>query len=186
MARRDPQLPASDAKLADCVAAALDCLDAWCRDSGRSREDRDPHPTMWRVILFATQTSLSRGERVAPLLRRQDVGIPARVELTGRQWERFLRWYRRDFEPDYLRKLQQRRLPPIFPARLSRPRGGYPDHAEAFYFISFDPPPTGPESDNSASELAPDTSASGLLRTAAGAAIAAAVAWLAFKSRRRS
>jgi hypothetical protein len=138
------QHPATGPKLGLAIQRALQALDEYRTDCGFSSWDAcgDQDALLWRILLIRSLAECERG--VATLFRRQDIGIPARIALTGRRWDQFQRWHARKVLNRHLEACKPDGLPMLYGGRMSDSRGGHAESAEALYFVSYDPPEVGP------------------------------------------
>ncbi len=132
------QMPASGPKLQAAISAAADYLEQYRSDNGFSWASAHPDALVWRTLLKLSSQGFDR--TVTPLFQRQELAIPSRVELTGRRWTQWQRWYAREIKAGLEHLCSSIKVPVLYGARMSNTRGGYADSSEAFYYLSFCPP----------------------------------------------
>lgn len=129
------QIPASGPKLKSAITAAAEYLEQYRYEHGFSWGSSDTNALLWRTLLNLSSQGSDR--IVTPLFKRQELAIPSRVELTGRRWAQWQRWYAREIQHGLEHFCSSINVPVLYGARLSDGRGGYADSSEAFYYLSF-------------------------------------------------
>lgn len=132
-------LPAVAPKLKACVDTAIACLQVWSRANGQNWEaltNRDA--LLYQSLLTRSRSDIKRG--ISPIYPRSEFKGLLGEELTGRRWEKLLRWFSREIEPTLAKTCLERAEPMLYPGRASAPGGGHPDKSQAIYFLTFDRP----------------------------------------------
>jgi hypothetical protein len=133
------QSPAVSPKLKACVETSIARLQGWARANGQNWEAlTDPDALLLQALLTKTKGDIRRG--IAPIFPRGEFKGLSGEGLTGRRWEKFLRWYGREIEAELAKVCTERAEPMIYPGRSSVRNGGHPDKSQAIYFVSFDRP----------------------------------------------
>ncbi len=133
------QSPAVSPKSKACVEISVARLQAWARANGQNWDAlTDPDALLLQALLKKSKGDIKRG--IAPIFPRGEFKGLSGEGLTGRRWEKFLRWYGREIESDLARVSTERGEPMIYPGRSSARSGGHPDKSQAIYFLSFDRP----------------------------------------------
>lgn len=135
----EQQSPAVSPKLKACVETCIARLQAWARASGQNWDAlTDPDALLLQALLTKSKVDIKRG--TAPIYPRAEFNRLSGEGLTGRRWEKFLRWYGREIESGLVKVCTERAEPMIYPGRSSARSGGHPDKSQAIYFLSFDRP----------------------------------------------
>lgn len=133
------QSPAVSPKLKACVETSIARLQAWARANGQNWDAlTSPDALLLQALLTKTKGDLKRG--IAPVFPRGEFNGLSGEGLTGRRWEKFLRWFGREIESELAKVCTERAEPMIYPGRSSARSGGHPDKSQAIYFVSFDRP----------------------------------------------
>lgn len=133
------QSPAVSPKLKACVEASIARLQGWARANGQNWDAlTDPDALLLQALLTKTKSDIKRG--ITPIFPRGEFKGLLGEGLTGRRWEKFLRWYGREIEAELAKVCTERAEPMIYPGRSSARSGGHPDKSQAIYFLSFDRP----------------------------------------------
>lgn len=133
------QSPAVSPKLKACVESSIARLQRWARANGQNWDAlTDPDALLLQALLTKTKGDVKRG--TAPVFPRGEFNGLSGEGLTGRRWEKFLRWYGREIESELAKVCTERAEPMIYPGRSSARNGGHPDKSQAIYFVSFDRP----------------------------------------------
>lgn len=133
------QSPAVSPKLKACVETSIARLQGWARANGQNWDTlTDPDALLLQALLTKTKGEIKRG--IAPIFPRGEFKGLLGEGLTGRRWEKFLRWYGREIEAELVKVCTERAEPMIYPGRSSLRNGGHPDKSQAIYFVSFDRP----------------------------------------------
>lgn len=133
------QSPAVSPKLKACVETSIARLQGWARANGQNWDAlTDPDALLLQALLTKTKGDIKRG--IAPIFHRGEFKGLLGEGLTGRRWEKFLRWYGREIEAELAKVCAGRAEPMIYPGRSSVRNGGHPDKSQAIYFVSFDRP----------------------------------------------
>ena len=133
------QSPAVSPKLKACVETSIARLQAWARANGQNWDAlTDPDALLLQALLKKSKGDIKRG--IAPIFPRGEFNGLSGEGLTGRRWEKFLRWYCREIETELVKVCTERAEPMIYPGRSSARSGGHPDKSQAIYFLSFDRP----------------------------------------------
>ena len=135
----EQQSPAVSPKLKAGVETSIAGLQAWARANGQNWDAlTDPDALLLQSLLTKSKGDMKRG--IAPIYPRGEFNRLSGEGLTGRRWEKFLRWYGREIEAELAKVCTERAEPMIYPGRASARAGGHPDKAQAIYFLSFDRP----------------------------------------------
>jgi hypothetical protein len=133
------QSPAVSPKLKACVETSIARLQGWARANGQNWDAlTDPDALLLQALLTKTKGDIKRG--TAPVFPRGEFNGLSGEGLTGRRWEKFLRWCGREIEAELAKVCTERAEPMIYPDRSSARSGGHPDKSQAIYFVSFDRP----------------------------------------------
>ena len=133
----EQQSPAVSPKLKAGVETSIAGLQAWARANGQNWDAlTDPDALLLQSLLTKSKGDMKRG--IAPIYPRGEFNRLSGEGLTGRRWEKFLRWYGREIEAELAKVCTERAEPMIYPGRASARAGGHPDKAQAIYFLSFD------------------------------------------------
>lgn len=133
-------LPASGPKLGEAIDQALRHLNDLA-----IRRDFDPkswpqHAKLWRELLKQSKEKGRSGRNIAPNLLKGDLAAPIAVNLTGRHWGRFQKWFERSVAPELISISLHSKVPAVKAVRVANPKGGFPDQSEAMFFLAyFDP-----------------------------------------------
>ena len=133
------QSPAVSPKLKAYVDTAIACLQIWARANGQNWDALTDHDALL-LQAFLTKSRSDIKRSTAPIFPRNEFKGLSGEGLTGRRWDKFLRWYGREIETQLTRVCTERVEPVLYPGRSSARGGGHPDKSQAIYFLSFDRP----------------------------------------------
>lgn len=126
-------LPAAGPKLEAAIGQALSHLETTTvsPDRGRSLE----YLKLWKEILLQSHKRCEIG--VAPNLLKGDLASTTAINLTGRYWISFEKWFQRNIGPELQLISGKSGIPALEAVRIADRRGGYPDQSEAIVFLTF-------------------------------------------------
>lgn len=130
-------MPAAGPKLRESIDQALVQLSnlAVHRDYGRTRDSWPAPAKIWGELLEQTKRRMI-GD-IAPNLLKGDISCPIGINVTGRQWKSFERWYDRHVRPELIKSAGESGIRAIRAVRVSDRKGGRPESSEAVYFLAY-------------------------------------------------
>lgn len=94
---------------------------------------------IWKRLVSVSRERIAAFE--APIIQKADITDAVDVELSGRRWDQFQRWFDRHMAPELARLSRESGVPAVCAVRVSDRRGGHPHFRGSVYFIVFSPLP---------------------------------------------
>jgi hypothetical protein len=132
------QVPASGPHLRAALEAANRAADLISDRERKFEGEVSANCRLFQELL--RQSAPSPEEDAVPMLTRADLCVALDINLSGRRWDSFLRWFNKDAHERLLSVSEGLGAKVLYPARASDRCGGYSRYCQAKYFLTFSSP----------------------------------------------